>query len=66
MADGDLVLADEFHLTVLLPRDTADDVVREVRRVLGEKAFRARLRRLVRRACGGTPLSAPVVVRIGR
>ena len=65
MADGGLVLVEEFHLTVLVPRDTADDVVREVRRALGEKAFRARLRRLVRRACGST-LPAPVVVRIGR
>jgi len=66
MAEGDLVLVEEFHLSVLLPSDADDAVVRDVRRVLGERAFRAELRRLVRRAFGSPPLPVSAVVRVGR
>ena len=43
------VVLDEFHVTLSVPAGLTDEQVRAARRILGRRAFRARLARTVRR-----------------
>lgn len=66
MSDEDDHLIEEFHLSVLVPRDWADERVKAVRREINRKAFRRRLKRSLTRLLRRVTAADDLRVRVSR
>jgi hypothetical protein len=60
------VVIEEFHLTVLVPRDLSDAESDAIRRTLADAAFEAQLLRAVRRVFRRHPSLNSTRVRLSR
>ena len=62
----DDVLLDEFHVSLFVPADLDEPQVAAVRRILDRPAFRARLRRILRRLLDRQEPLRPLRVEVSR
>ena len=62
----DDILLDEFHMTLFVPIDLGEPQVEAARQVLDRPAFRARLRRILRRLLDRQEPLRPLRVEVSR
>ena len=61
---SDYVLFDEFHLTILAPKDLEDSACTAIQRTLEGQSFHSALRRAVRQVLRQYPDLDPIRIRL--